>query len=257
MQTSQIKPDVLVLNPVHVDYPYFRWQIRKYRYLFNQVFVVFQSFNSPFFDYSSFAKTCLEEDNVVCTNIPFCSLKHSDWRDYATNTLLSYSKSSHVLFFEQDFLIYHPTMMEEILSVDQEVCYWEEKIHPAFMFVRRSTIDRTSLNFGVAPGVHDHFGRFERDLQAGGHKFLYLQDIGYKDKVDYDHIRAITYNYDQLMNAALHIFRPERYITYLQECLALNIPLHPNWIKNTMKHITLLEARGIKGMPPVSRISNG
>lgn len=226
-----IKPDLITVNPCHVDYPLFRAAIKDYRDLFNKVILTFQFFNTNTKVYAPFIQQDLSSYDVTILNLPLQTRERMDWRDLATNEGLRHSNSSRVLFLEQDFLIKNNNMLSVLFKQEKEVFFGEVhgRIHPGFMLLKRETINKTSLDFAVGEG-YDHFGKFTQELQEIGHSFPCLEDFGFNSPDDWQHLNALTYNHTQILSGAEHLYRPEDFVIYLQQCLDSTIPLDEEWI---------------------------
>ena len=237
-----IKPDLIAIYPRHADYPIFRDQIARYRNHFDKVIVMFQYFNTTTKDFMMFVAAELNKHDVMCYETGLNSHQRPDWRDHSTNIALSMSESSHVLFIEQDFLIYNDALLPEVFAAGNDVCLVEnhERLHPAFMLISRENINRTSLDFAVGEG-YDHFGRFTKELSTLGHSFINLEDMGFIRKKDFDHLAGLTYNHDQILAGNEHLYRPEDFCIYLQQCLDSSITLDEEWVCWAKAAITRIE----------------
>jgi len=149
-----IKPDILVVHPLHLDYPLWRYNMIKYKDYFRSLTIVFSDHNMKK-DYSNFIRVQLPFANFV----DYKGDK-PDWRDGAVNWgLNTMPEDGYVLFLEQDFF-WTDGFLNKVLQDQNEFFYFKEggRIHPAFALVKRSMINKTSRDFSAYPDTFgDHF----------------------------------------------------------------------------------------------------
>ena len=229
--------DIICSHPKHLDYPLWRQQIHRDRAMFDRVIVVFtdMSVNS---DERIFIQEAMKHDDVNFMNSERAQ-SGEDWRNKAVNLALSFSKSEWVLFTEQDFIITNPQAFWEkinnnIKNRNLDVISFTEgnRPHPAFMLVKRKYIDKTNKNFGVVPDKHDHFYKFFDDLLHTN------AQVGYFSKTDdFYHLNGLSQNMYLLQTGQKPNFRPEEFKKYLQNCLAVEVPIQPEFNKIALKYI--------------------
>lgn len=216
------KPDIIVVYPTHIDFPLFRYQIRKYRNMFDQVIIGFSNHYRPI-DIREFTRDSMKSDDIIFIEQSASGL---DWRDSMVNECLNSSTSSRVLFMEQDFIIKSPKFLEDVLSTDQTVGFREgnlERLHPAFLLVNRVKINNTTRNFAAKPPEWDHFGKFWMDLRDIGEEPILLEDLGLTSPRDWEHLAGLVHNYTLLMQGKYPNYRVERFAEYNRECLTLGM----------------------------------
>lgn len=204
-----IMPDVLVVQPLHLDFPVFRWNMERFKKYFRSITIVFSNHHIENQDLSNFIKD----------KMPFCTFVYSigdpiDWRNRAVNEGLdSMPQDGYVLFFEQDFLIKDDSFFDKVLAVDSDFIYFKEneRIHPAFALVKRELVDKTSRDFSVFP-PGDHFYKFFNELLELT-KGVNIDDLLVKRKEDYVHMNGLSQNY---MNFAYEdpFYEPANFLYY-------------------------------------------
>lgn len=206
-----IKPDVIVSWPHHMDYPLFRYNMQRFKKYFGNIYVTFTQNTMPDPHYNRFLiKNVPEIQFITPLDAP------GDWRDVSVNFILkNYSKASHVLFLEQDFLIRDRRFFEVVFTEFQyNFMYYQEgeRIHPAFALVPREVIDKTSKDFSARPPLYDHFGLFFREVGelANG---VNIENIGLHDFEDYHHMAGFTQNYNCIKEGQ-PLYRPEEFLSY-------------------------------------------
>lgn len=137
-----------------------------------------------------------------------------DWRNVATNRALSISQSDTVLFMEQDFFIesggHLTNAWAQLINYDAVGFKQEERIHPAFLLVKRKFIDMTSKDFSANPPHYDHFGKFTQELEEKKCNIKVLKD-------GFMHMNGLTHNFNLCMrNEVENIYRKDEFIEYLK-----------------------------------------
>ncbi len=219
-----MRPDVIVAWPVHADYPLWRQFIHDERSRFDQVIIAFT--DHPGFDYSRFVVEAMAPDDI--TFIP-THAQDRDWRDLAVNAALDISEAQWVWFTEQDFFIrdaYWFWMQVERWAPIVDAIGIEEpggrRAHPACLFVRREMIEATDRYFGTHPV--DHFGSFTDQLGT----------IRYLPAGTYEHLQGLSHNH-WLVDTGEEAgrFKMDRFARYLEDCLAVTVPLHSDWAERS------------------------
>jgi len=226
-----IKPDIIVTQPTHVDFPLFRYQIRQYRHLYNNVIVHFsQHHGKP--DVSKFIEQAMGHDNVICVKHQPPSAK--DWRDVAVKGCLRYVSSSHILFLEQDFIIKNPLLLDFVFSNNDKTIGFREpgsdRLHPAFLFITKDKLWKTSRDFGANAPEWDHFGKISKELEDINEVPLLLPNTGFKTPTDWEHIAGLTHNYSMVVKKQSPNYQPERFREYNRELLSLDIEQCPEFL---------------------------
>lgn len=225
-----IKPDLITVNATHIDFPAFRYYVRNNRSLFSSVIVALSEHCGKL-NLGDFIQGSMIADDVsVLAPLPF---GRRDWRDVATHHALSKCSSEWILFIEQDFIIKNHSLLETTLNGDHFLVGFNEgnRLHPAFLMIRRDILLQTSMDFSARPPEHDHFGCIWKDLQRLGYSALLLEDLGFKSPVDWEHLAGITHNYTLLMTGSVPCYQVERFKEYNQYLLALDIEQDPRFLQ--------------------------
>lgn len=210
-----VRPDVIVVWPVGIDFPVFRWNIQRFRHLFEKVIVCF-SYGDHEENYEDFVKTQgLRDCNITFIQCPKIE-SGQDWRDVAVNACLAVSKAEYIWFTEQDFL-YKEGFLERLFNIDDDTeihALIETRLHPACILVSRRMIEQTSKDFGIKPGMSDHFGWFTEQLKDKT-KFEGLNELGFREKEDYIHMAGLTHNYTLcLLGRYNEVYKMNEFSTY-------------------------------------------
>lgn len=211
-----VEPDVIVTLPRHIDFPFFRYAIDRYRNYFRQVLIGLTDHGMKK-DYSTFL--------INNTRASFKKIKraegHEDWRNKAVNYMLEKSYSDYVLFLEPDFLIRDERFFEVLFSNrEYNFIYYKEdnRIHPACAFIRRDLIDKTRKDFSAKLSTFDHFGIFFDEILRNGCNHCTLEDIGLLKGVDYLHLGGLTQNY-----YTQPYYNKKEFLTYNRLCMRLPV----------------------------------
>ncbi len=220
-------PDIIICWPRNNDYPLWREYIREHRNFFNEIIIVFTETHQGD-DYRDFVRQAMFEDHALFVDIaPFPATE--DWRNVATNRAMLHSYNAEwVLFTEQDFM---PTtgfwndVYSKIKGGSKVIGILDgNRIHPAFLLVKREVLKGREWDFGVIPDKADHFAKVTKQII----------DLGYKiDLVDpefWTHMSGLSQNFTMLTRGETPNWQLERFITYLQECLTIkSVPLDGLW----------------------------
>lgn len=223
------RPDIIVTWPRNNDYPVWREFIRDNRYRFNEIIVVFMEPNQgP--DYSSFIKEAMQPDYVHFVDSPPIR-PGEDWRNVAVNAGLIHSYNAPwVWFTEQDFYVLDDKFWFEVYEKSYEFdvigIAQGPRLHPACIFIKREALDKTRRNFGIVPGVSDHFYQFQEDIENEKMARCYFSDpagLGYK------HFNGLSHNWTLLANGGEPNYEPDDFYKYLEACLNTSVPLNDEW----------------------------
>ena len=222
--------DLIVCQPYHVDYPLFRHKLERYLDHVQHVYIALTQQTMPEPHYAQFIMDALPFVRFVKP-----SEKYDDWRNNAVKDVLdNFSRSSHVLFIEQDFLIKDPNdFFYRILAAARQhdiVCYDENgRIHPAFALVKRELINKTSMNFSVHPTI-DHFGFFFKELLPLGSS-IELKELRLENKVDFYHIAGLTHNFYNFWHDA-PLYKQDEWVAYNYLCQGIKngFKQSPQWM---------------------------
>ncbi|MCL4416269.1 MAG: hypothetical protein M1365_06175 [Actinobacteria bacterium] len=143
-----MKPIVLIVWPRHADFPICRYNLKRFRNYFQDIYIAFSEHHMGE-DYSNFIR-----ENVDAKFIDAVITQDGDWRNDAINQLLLViPPCEHILFLEQDFLIRDESFFKTLFKDDHDFIYYREndRKHPAFMLVKKELIDKTRKNFSACP----------------------------------------------------------------------------------------------------------
>lgn len=214
------KVAVLVVQPRHIDYPIFRYNMHRFKHLFDSVWIAFSQHHQDD-DYTNFVRA----------DLPFAHFIDayrvgSDWRDDAVNQALDQMKDvEHVLFLEQDFLMKDEHFLKTVFEAEDKFLYFTEndRIHPGFALVERALIEKTKKDFSaVAP--YDHFKMFFDDLGPGRH----IDTLGLRAREDYYHMNGLSQNYVNFQYEDA-LYRPINFLYFNYKSYKLPVAHHPKF----------------------------
>lgn len=223
--------DAIIIQPAHVDFPLFRSYIKQYRDLFANVIVYISNSNRAL-NLTSFLKSDLSKHGVTVIDNAANWAGH-DWRSTGTNLCLSKSTADRVLFLEQDVIFKDDNFLPAALSVDCDILGFKDdherqgRLHPAFLVVSRSLINKTSCSFSASPPKYDHFGLFSEELEAQCEP-KYIQDVVGSN---WEHLAGLTHNYSLIMDGHSPCYMIDRFAEYNKMLLELDIDHSPEFIK--------------------------
>lgn len=243
--------DVIVTWPIHCDYPLWRQYIRDNRSRFNEVIIVFTQTNRKE-DYREFIREAMFEDHVVCIDPPAVR-PEEDWRNNAVHAgLLHSSNSEWILFTEQDFYT-HDSFWDDVQRFESwdAICIKQgERIHPCFLLMRRTALNRTRKQFGIVKDKLDHFGLIQEDIHTGeNHITCVSMNILNLTDVAFIHMNGLSHNMTLLMDGQTPNFEIERFRVYLKKCLEVQVPIHPDFIA-CVNHSGILSTEDVQTSPP-------
>jgi hypothetical protein len=223
-------PDIIVSWPRNCDYPLWRQFIRDSRDGFNEVFVVFtETYHGE--DYRDFVRTAMAEDRVQFINMPQYNPSIDDWRNVAIHEALKRpSTAEWVWFTEQDFYITDPQQFwteigEGALSCNAIGVLQGERLHPCCLFIRKDELAKTGQNFGIVPGVLDHFGLIQKDLEA------LKKPVGLIGPESWKHYNGLSHNFRLLSDGDVPNYQTEEFYDWLKQSLAVSVPLDERFVK--------------------------
>lgn len=164
-------------------YPVWEMMMERNNHYFNSIIVCFTPGEILREDYSSIVKREMKKKikNIVFLDYP--NIK-GDWRHVSVNHALNNSSAEVVLFMEQDIIIPHLSIINTGGTITM-VIKENERIHPAFLRVKREEIEKTDKNFAPIPEKKlDHFDYFTSQLTPPFieiHPKLYYHLAGYTD----------------------------------------------------------------------------
>lgn len=204
-----MKPDLLITQIKHCDYPLWRKTLAKHRDFFGKIIIYFSEHNRfPYFDHH-IQDSLKNFGNVIFLDPTLTDWGTEDWRNHSTNEMLKYSTSEWVCSVEQDWFDkdWKKTLdIVEKASQNADLIGWGSKsgakqfyIHPAFWFMKREALEKTRKDFSAKDG-EDHFGLITRDAEALGLNLFDIdQDGGLKcdfsTEADCFHAGGINQNF--------------------------------------------------------------
>lgn len=218
-----ITPDALVVQPLHLDFPLFRYNMVKYKEYFRSLTIVFSNHHMEK-NYSNFIRVQLPFAN-------FIEYKGDkpDWRNGAVNAGLdAMPKDGYVLFLEQDFF-WTEGFLDKVLEHPSLSLYFTEgeRKHPAFALVKRILVDETSRDFSAYPDTYgDHFAKFFEELVIGEN----INDFGVENRKDYFHMNGLSQEYMNFKNDQ-PFYNKENFLYYTEWCRYLPIENHPDFFQ--------------------------
>lgn len=210
------KPTMCIVWPIHIDYPIFRYMLKKNVEFFKDIVIVFSDGHVGY-DFRNFIKY----------DLPFAHYlkpynKKSDWRDDAVYAIThAYLPIDYFLFIEQDFLIGHG-FWQKVLTSESPFIYYNQdgRIHPAFSIISRELVDKTSCDFSAHPDDgYDHFGKFFTEIKALENG-VEIRELGLENKKDFYHMNGLTQNYFIFHNGG-EFYNKEEFITYNYQSMLL------------------------------------
>lgn len=231
------KPDVIVVQPVHVDFPLFRYNLKRYRKYFGTIYLGMSRHHEKD-DYTDFYTHEVAEDLGNTVIFETENQLVGDWRSNVVNQALKLSTSERVLFLEQDFLPRDARIFEVTSdpALDYNTFLYNEngRIHPAFCITDKSLVEMTSKDFAARPPLYDHFGRFYKELMEIS-RYIELHDLGLFRSEDFFHMAGLTNNY-QRVREGVELYKPSEFLTYNRLCLKLPVRQDPEF-KGLMEYI--------------------
>jgi molybdopterin-guanine dinucleotide biosynthesis protein A len=236
-----IKPDVMMVWPSGVDYPLCRWQLQAYRSFFDKVIISTYDHGMP--DFRPFLKQVMKKTTFVDSGID-----NDSWRERCTLSALGESESEWVLFTEQDFLwkaehflykIFAAAKDHDVIGIRQG-----ERLHPCFLLVKKSTLDKTHKDFSVNGDGKDHFWNVSQELLKVG-KFKDIRDLGLFEGVDWYHFSSLTWNLFRIKDGDVMDFHEvNEFLVYNTLSRTKKVTQDARWIAFTFYAETLLTRFG-------------
>lgn len=209
-------PDLIITWLKHCDYPIFRKFLETYRYFFKDIYIYFSEHNRfPYFDH--FIHDSLKDLKIIFIDPVLTDWSTEDWRNKSTNEMLKHSNAEWVCSIEQDFFSKDWNRLLdtcENLMKTEDMFGWlnhtaHSYIHPAFWFIKREVLDKTSKDFSAHPEIvgSDHFATITYDVMQLGAKIKTIQVVGFKtdittpENTDCYHQGGINNNYLDGINA--------------------------------------------------------
>lgn len=205
------KPDVLITWPSGCDYPLCRFQLQTFRSYFEKVVISTYDHGTP--DFREFLKTAMKKTAFV--DLGFDNVH---WRERCVMAGLEKAKSDWILFTEQDFFWkgdhFLETVLAETANSDIIGIRQGNRLHPCFLLVKRSVLDKTSKDFSVQGQDKDHFQKVSEELLKIG-KFMDIRDLGMFEGIDWYHFSSMTWNLFRIKDGDIKEFHePAEFLVY-------------------------------------------
>lgn len=207
--------DIVLLHPRETIYPAFYEVWHKNKQHFNRLLLQFTNDHVTGKDYSSTALGMLtwepngRHNQITALQYPTDSWWEGDWRNIATNNAIDKSLADYILFMEPDFLIrdlgFVKDFTGDVLGVDID-----GRLHPCFLLVKRSILEKTSRDFTAYPDQGmDHFGKIQQDLE----KIATVELINDKP-IYWHHMAGLTHNMRLEAAGEPVVYKPDEYRLY-------------------------------------------
>lgn len=256
-----INADMTLIFPYDQDYPLFRKVLRKIRNKVRTVSIFFSEHHSGkhIDEFVRKSLAGLDVNFFEVGDLPICNLANDGWANIAVNTLFRNTSSEwflkiHPDFFARDWDSFFETIEGE-LQEDRLIGYSpnmdaipNDFVLPVFHLMRRSYLERTSLNFAPGPG-HDHWGRITLDARDLGMEVISLEMLGLQPRVDYIHIAGVTYDFTHGLEDNFTFPNPEKALCFFYWTLNCGEPMEQEWETNLRKIIERLKLR-LPGFDP-------
>ena len=229
-----MRPDIVVAWPDNCDYPLWRKEIHDNRGKFENVIVVFTRTNKGR-NYSDFVRDQMLDDGVTMIDSPMV-MPGQDWRNVAVNAGLKHSRSEWIYFTEQDF---YPTPLfyreMQKLAQDGFCCmavYQGERMHPCAIVMDRPLLEMLDLNFGIVPGVSDHFSIIQNQIDR-----LDAPTAHFSEK-NYYHYNGLSHNWALVCSGEPAVYHPQEFVDHLTACIQSGVVIDPEWRRIAERAIT-------------------
>jgi hypothetical protein len=218
-----IKPILLTVWPIHLDYPLFRYNLARDKDYFSGIWIALSNHHIGV-DYTNFIMQSLSFARFV-------DVKHTglDWRNDAVNETLNQIKTDEPICFVEEDFFWTPKFLQKVFSSNESFVYHMEgpRIHPAFALINRELIEKTTRDFSAYPGVHgDHFAKFFNELPTG----KCFGELTLHNKKDYFHLNGLSQNYMNYKDNQ-PFYQPLDFLYYNKKCLKLPVENHPEFLQ--------------------------
>ena len=234
-----IKPNLIEVWPMHLDYPLHRQFLHDNRKKFSKVIVAFTNMNTGV-DYRDWLSQEMNRDGIITISVRGAA-GNEDWRNVAIQEALAYSDAEWVWFTEQDFFP-EPNMWNELQEtlemypiVDVIGVRQDTRLHPCCLFIKRTILNDTSRDFSANPPSHDHFGQIEKDL------WNHIPPVFMKiiNPKLYRHMNGLSQNMWMMMQGQMPNYEPEKFLQYCKDCLKSDITIQPEIRKHLQDYVSL------------------
>lgn len=236
-----IKPDVIVAWPDNCDYPLWRKEIHDNRDKFENVIIVFTRTNKGH-NYTDFVRDQMLDDGVTMVDSPSV-MPGQDWRNVAVNEALKYSSSEWIYFTEQDFYP-TPQFYKEMqkFAMDGFACmavYQADRMHPCAIVMDRPLLTMLKLDFGIVPGISDHFSMIQKQIDS-----MEAPTAHFSDK-NYYHYNGLSHNWALVSAGEPAVYHPQEFVDHLTACLQSGMVIDREWRRTAERAISAQKAVNI------------
>ena len=236
-----IKPDLLVVQPIHLDFPGFRYQVSKFRHYFNKVIIAWSQHNLEI-DVCDWVENVSKKDDITFVSWQEVQAHSApDWGQRVISTSMNYIKSSYVLISQQDFIINNDSFFDLVLNTEADLVthlgyknpsttYLEGRCEPDFILMTMDLWNRTSKNVQADPPLHDHWGVWSLEAKSLCKELKTLEDFDLISSRDWKHLQHLCLSYYFLMTdqiGSLPVGFRSSFIEYNRFLLTLGIEIEP------------------------------
>ena len=255
-----MKKSLIVTWIANNDYPIFRAWLEKYHTWFEEIIICWDlAFRFPF--YNAFIQQSLSHlNNIKFLDPPPRELGVDDWRNVATNHLVNNSSGDWLVSIEQDWFAKDwPQLLAKIEAAMQtsDMVGWLNPtnvpyIHPAFWFIKRELLEKTTRDFGPHSEISgcDHFGMVTYEAQQLEAKITPVQELGFATEVstpeltDTFHLGGVNQNYldfDELFKAG-QVHRSSIFRVYNHWSMLAPVRQSPEFLRKCQEVDTYLKS---------------
>lgn len=244
--------DIISQICVYCDYPLWRKMVQDNRSEFNKV-ILYPSKQHGVVDLENFWLNVFPETWVKREPIDYGT---HDWRQAETEPLVAISDSDWIWFMEADFFVTDwPKFIKDLkaaMEYSDMIGCWNRTnfpyVHPSCLLIKRELLDKTNKDYSAHPEINgaDHFAMLTRDAERFGAKITTLEELGYKEWVDYMHLGGITYPFQDWKGDGTDHFgvkRPDAYYVYLHRSRFADVPQSPEYIKQSSEIEEVLQKK--------------
>ncbi len=192
-----MKSSVIIVWPDSFDYPVFRSKLPELLSKVDEVLICFTQHGD--YPMRLWLQQQMKHDKVSFLDAEAGSVFEGDWRNQATNLLLSKSKGEIIISLEQDFVIKDYGVffnkVNRALHLSDVVKIQDgERFHPCFLAWKKTLTPR-DVDFSAMGSNKDHFYDMTEKLIKQKINIVELEDIDLFRGRDWFHIAGLTENY--------------------------------------------------------------
>lgn len=218
-----MKISAIISWPDSFDFPIFRKNLSLLQKEVDEIIVCFNQHGN--YSLRLFLKDLMP--NVKILDVENANGSYQgDWRNKSTKYMIDNATGDYILSLEQDFFIKdYPHFFNTVKNSKTDiVCFMEtNRMHPAFLLVKKDLVKDPGLDFSVMGQGMDHFALVTKALK--NYSYSSLESLGLVGKEDWYHLRGLTDNYF----APKPYFSLDEFYTYNIRCLNSDIPQIKYW----------------------------